>query len=115
MGEFQEKSARTQMNRYEVEFSRASLQDLDEIFDYVAQDSIENALKLIDRIEKAANQLDTFPSRARIRQSTQEGTDGVWKIVVRPYLIFYSVSEELKKVQILRIRHGARRYPRRFQ
>lgn len=100
-------------DRYAVEFSRASLCDLDEIFTYVAEDSVQNAIRLINRMEDSAKRLGIFPHRAKLERGRNRKE--IRKIAVPPYLIFFHVAAEQKKVQILRVWHGARKYPKTFE
>jgi plasmid stabilization system protein ParE len=80
---------------------------------YIATDSIDNALKWEDRLNKAIDRIGDMPVHAVdeaasnrlgyvIRKTTFEGT----------YLIHYQVNDAARTVRILNFRHGAR-LPRR--
>jgi addiction module RelE/StbE family toxin len=80
--------------------------DLDNIFDWISQDSPSNAAAVIERILDAMdNAIVHFPSMGRKGQvvGTRE-----WMVQNSPYLIIYEIDEESEVVLILSVIHGAR-------
>jgi addiction module RelE/StbE family toxin len=80
--------------------------DLDNIFDWISQDSPSNAAAVIERILDAMdNAIVLFPSMGRKGQvvGTRE-----WMVQNSPYLIIYEIDEESEVVLILSVIHGAR-------
>ena len=83
--------------------------DLHELIAYIAEDSIQAAELVASRIFKSAEILTQVPCAGRTGRvdSTRE------LVVLRtPYLLVYRV--ESSAVRILRVYHGARRWPARF-
>ena len=87
-----------------VRYRELALSDLDRIFRYLDERSVSGAQNVISAIHVAIDDIALNPLTARV---TSDPTVRV-KIVRRyGYKIFYSVDAE--GVEILRIRHGARR------
>ena len=57
------------MKQYKVEITEEALQDMEDIYNYIAIDLLasENAMGQYDRIADEILTLDTFPERFRIR------------------------------------------------
>ena len=85
------------------------MRDLDELAVYIAADSEQNAELIEARIHETARLLSVLPGSGRpgrIR-STRE------RVILRtPYILVYRIQRGI--VRILRIYHGARKWPVRF-
>jgi len=83
--------------------------DLLELVAYIAEDSEEAAFRLRDEIDRQISLLAYTPEMGRPgrRRETRELV-----IAGTAYIAVYRVAE--RKVIILRILHGARRWPKRF-
>jgi len=87
-----------------VRYRELALSDLDHIFRYLDERSPASARKLIDAIHAAIEDIAQNPLSAR---RTSEPTVRI-KIVRRyGYKVFYSV--EADAIEVLHVRHGARR------
>jgi plasmid stabilization system protein ParE len=87
-----------------VRYRELALSDLDRIFSYLDERSASGARHVIAAVHAAINDIALNPLSARV---TSDPTIRV-KIVRRyGYKIFYSVDAE--NVEILHVRHGARR------
>jgi toxin ParE1/3/4 len=87
-----------------VRYRGRALADLEEIFEYIDKRSPSGARNVIDEIHAAINSIAEFPLSA---QQTSYPRIHV-KIVRRyRYKIFYVV--EADQIEILHVRHGARR------
>jgi toxin ParE1/3/4 len=87
-----------------VRYRELALSDLEHIFGYLDERSPAGARKVIDAIHAAINDVAQNPLSAR---RTSDPTVRV-KVVSRyAYKIFYSV--EADAIEILHVRHGARR------
>lgn len=79
---------------------------MDEIFEYIAQDNPDAALSVDEDIRKSVTALVDFPRQGRPgrRENTRE-------LVVPglPYVIIYAPLPD--KIIILRVLHGARKWP----
>jgi toxin ParE1/3/4 len=95
---------------FKVIWSDEAIGDLHEICSYIARDNPEAALRMgngiLDNVRILARFLFIGPTYPR-------GARGpLREIVFRSYRIFYDVSEELRRVDILHVWHGARQEPK---
>ncbi len=94
---------------YKVIWSEQAIADLREICSYIAQDNPAAALRMGKGILDHVHILSQFPF---IGPAYPRGTRGpLREIVFRSYRIFYDVSEESRRVDILHVWHGARQEP----
>lgn len=100
------------MKKYKVIFSQSALDDLEEIILYISKDSRQNAMRMHDRIIEVANKLEIFPKLGFQVPDKKMSEGGFRVIVIDKYLLFYKVYDE--EINILRVMHGARNYPRLF-
>jgi len=82
---------------------------LSDIWDYVAEHSVERADKLLDLIHEKCLTLAEFPEMGRARH---ELLVNLRSSVVRNYVIFYQQIPD--GIEVLRVLHGARDIPRAF-
>ncbi|MEA2877165.1 MAG: toxin ParE1/3/4 [Hyphomicrobiales bacterium] len=80
--------------------------DLDDLYNFVSDNNPFAAERIKRQIRVDAELLGELPYIAR--ESDYPGIR-IRKVRRYPYLIFYSVQED--EVHILRVRHGARRWP----
>ena len=81
--------------------------DLDEIRDYIAEDSPDAADRIIEEIFDCSERLVRFPGQGHVRPDRT--SKGLRFVVVRNYLIAY--APERKPLRIIAVLHG-RRNPR---
>jgi len=89
-----------------VEWSIFAQADRDAIFDYIEADSPQSAITVDDRIRERVETLAQFPHSGRPGriEETRE------LVVTRTlYIVAYRISGD--SVRILRVLHGARRWP----
>ena len=77
--------------------------DLNEIWEYIAQDSVVAADRLLDDIENALNMLVSNPHAGHHRHDLSSRPLRFW--IVRSYLIAYAAEDPLFVIGIL---HGRR-------
>lgn len=80
-----------------------ALQDLDEIWDYIAEDSPEAADHFIDKVEKQCRLLADFPN---IGANCDALSPGLRFLVVDRYILFYLPLDD--GIEVVRVLHGAR-------
>ena len=95
--------------RYRIEYSPKAYAEIAAIFAYIAQDSVDNAEAMVDKIVAAIDLLGTVSHRQRVFDPLGRLGGEVFSLPVPPYMVFFRISEELLVIQIARIRHGARR------
>jgi len=83
--------------------------DLKDIYDFIAADSIKYARFQIKQIRARTKILKTNPYAGKIVQEFD--VKEIKEIVVSHYRIIYRVFSE-KEIHILLIHHGARKFPR---
>ncbi|HEV2562383.1 MAG TPA: type II toxin-antitoxin system RelE/ParE family toxin [Rhizomicrobium sp.] len=89
-----------------VRFAPEALSQMADISAYIAQDSASAARKVIQRIEYIAALLGGNPEMGHL--ISEEGVR-VFPVNPYPYLIFYELGED--ELNVISVRHGARRRP----
>jgi plasmid stabilization system protein ParE len=78
---------------FTVEWAASARDDLDAITAFIAEDSVINALKVLDRTEARAASLATLPSRGRmVPELRQQGVTGYQEVLEQPWRLLYRVS-----------------------
>ena len=92
-----------------LEWSLFAIADREGIFNYIETDSAEAAFAVDERIEAAVESLEQFPEIGRPGR-----VEGTRELVVQrtPYIAAYQIDGDV--VRILRVLHGARRWPDAF-
>ena len=92
--------------KYKVKLTFNAQKDLEHIFFYIAEDSINNAHNFILELEQTIYSLDTMPERfALISENIFFGTN-YRQIIHQKYRVIYKISGE--SVYIMRVVHGAK-------
>jgi toxin ParE1/3/4 len=94
---------------FKIIWSDAAIADLHEIWAYLAQRDLQAATRIGRGILAHVRVLANFPYIGPAYPRGSRGT--LREIVVRPYRIFYDVSEDSQRVEILHVWHGARDEP----
>lgn len=85
-----------------VIWAPSALQEIVEIYDYIAAHNPSAARRIADALLKAGDSLETLPRRGRpVGDNLRE------LVAVASYVIRYEIDGD--SVTILRVRHGARR------
>lgn len=90
---------------------RASF-DLDELFEYIAQNNSDAALRFFDSARQTFSQLARTPGMGSIYEISNPSLQGLrrWKVKgFEKYIIFYRFSEQF--LEVLRIIHAGRDIP----
>lgn len=92
-----------------VRWLRTALRNLEDEAAYIAGDDSTAAARMVDRIRRAIDHLRDHPGIGRPGRVA-----GTRELVVQgtPYVIPYRARGD--RVEILRVFHGARRWPRRI-
>lgn len=92
--------------KYKINISRNAQNDLEHIYSYIAEDSINNANKFILELEKRIYSLDTYPERfPYIPENVYLGTN-YRHFTHKKYRVIYRIHG--KAVYILRVFHGSK-------
>jgi toxin ParE1/3/4 len=92
---------------FKVLIADSAIADLKEIVEFVAQDNPDAALRLGEKLVDRASSLSTMPQRFPFHDRRRR----IRKMLVPPFLIFYTCDEAGGVVNILHFWHGARRSP----
>jgi toxin ParE1/3/4 len=98
--------------RYHVIITPQALADLEDLHQFISKDSEQNAAGFVAKLIDAIDGLQALPQRYRVYTGRRKTSDPLRRMPVSPYLIYYRVREEQKAVDVITIRHGARRPPR---
>ena len=81
------------MEQYRVEITKEALQDMEDIYNYIAIEllSPENAIGQYNRIADEILTLDMFPQRYRIMDSEPEKQMELRRMIVDNYSVFYTI------------------------
>ena len=96
------------MERYSVEISQRARADIRDILRYIARRLREPATaeRMLSRFEAAAASLETMPHRFALVPDGCLAAAGFRMPSVGNYLVFYTLDEEKKVVNISRVLNG---------
>ena len=92
--------------RYQVNLSRHAQKDLEQVFDYIACDSMNNARNFILKLEQKIYSLEAFPFRNPLISENELFDTDYRHLIYKKYRVIYQVTDQ--SVFILRIIHGAK-------
>ena len=100
------------LSRIKILYTPAALDDLDEIFSYIAKETVSGAEKLLKKFDASIVKLADFPNLGSILSEDEFAliSSGYRFIVVHPYMVFYRIIDDT--LVIHRILHGRRDYLR---
>ncbi|MBQ9016737.1 type II toxin-antitoxin system RelE/ParE family toxin [Candidatus Saccharibacteria bacterium] len=88
------------MRTYRVELTDNALEDLRELIDYYVEQELDYyAVKIIQKIYRRISGLSVFP----LGYNRYEGDPTARYATIKHYYIFYDVSEQERKVTVLRV------------
>jgi len=95
------------MKEYSVNLTKGAETDLEEIVSYIANDSVENALRIFDRLQNKVNSLNKMPERGRyVPELLDKNIRDYKELIENPWRIIYKIDE--CKVDVLTIIDGRR-------
>jgi plasmid stabilization system protein ParE len=90
-----------------VLWTRTARRDLDAIVAYIATDSIENAMSVLDRLQDRAESLTTAAERGRLVPELRSiGVHQYRELVERPWRVVYRMEPD--SVMVLAVLDGRR-------
>ena len=82
------------MGAYKVIWSHIADDDLNRIIEYIAEDSIKNALSIFHKIKDKCSRLFTFPNRGRIVPELREfGILLYRELIIGHWRVIYRISD----------------------
>jgi len=97
--------------KYRIEFLDSALFDLETIKEYVAQDSVAAANRLLRRLRARIDDLANMPKMNPV----YEDDPRFRRMVVDSYLVFYCIHEQQEAVEIHHVWHGMRNIAKLLQ
>ena len=95
------------MAKYTVLWTKNAKNDLNEIIEYIANDSIGNAIEQFKKIKKNISTLENFPEQGRIiPELSDQNIIQYREIIVNPWRIMYKREKEV--IYIMAIIDGRR-------
>jgi toxin ParE1/3/4 len=91
---------------YQVEITPSAERDIEEICDYISQDSPENAAAFIDALEQQIETLEHLPERCPLIPENEILGTSCRHLLFGNYRTIFRITA--KTVTILRVIHGAR-------
>ena len=84
------------MKQYTVEITDEALADMEQLYHHIAciLHAPENAIGQYNRISDGILTLDTLPERFHIMDSEPEHSNGIRRMPVDNYLVFYVIEED---------------------
>jgi plasmid stabilization system protein ParE len=90
------------MKRFTVEWAQPARKDLENIIDYISQDSIDAAIAIFDKIKLKCRTLNQFPDRGRIVPELKAyGILSYRELIISPWRVVYRASD--RKVYVLAV------------
>jgi plasmid stabilization system protein ParE len=81
----------------------------------IERTSPQNAALVATRLVEAIDSLEQLPHRYPVHERRRDPAKAVRSMPVPPFIIYYRVAETKQAVEVLTVRHGARRQPKRFR
>lgn len=95
---------------YEVRITEQAQNQMKEIVDYISYELFapEAADRLLDKMEKCIINLSEYPERHQLLEEEPWRTEGVRKIVVNNFLVYYWINSSEKRVQVIAVIYSKR-------
>ena len=87
------------MDKYEVRLMNRALQDLDDIYAYIAGNLLESgvATEMVDALESEILSLEYLPYRCSERRTGSFANSGYRQLIVKNYIVIYRIDEANNK------------------
>lgn len=98
------------MKEYEVRVTRQALEQMQEIVHYISMDLMapDAADNLLDKMKTEILKLSSFPKKYGLIDEEPWQTEGIRKIVVKNFLIYFWVDDDNSKVQVTAVIYSKR-------
>ena len=98
------------MSRYNIKITEPAENDLYQIGSYIAEELLEPkiAKEVVNKIADAILSLEDMPLRNKVVADEKLTLQGIRRIFIDNYIVFYIVFEEQKIVMVIRILFGRR-------
>lgn len=96
--------------KYTVKIAHSAEEQLREITDYIrfTLQAPDTAMKKLDILAEEIFSLNQFPNRVLLTDEEPWRSQGIRKLLVKNFLVYFWVDEEAKKVQVIGIVYARR-------
>lgn len=96
--------------KYEVKITKMAYGHMQEIVRYISNELFapDAAANLLDKFQKSINGLSDMPERYSLVDEEPWRSEGVRKIIVKNFLIYFWIDEPNSKVQVTGVIYGPR-------
>jgi len=95
-------------NKYQIRLLKIAEEDINEIISFIANDNLDAAKSLADKIEKDLKLLSENPYLGRVPRDEEIKNLGYRFLIVQTYIVFYTIEDT--SILVHRILHQARNY-----
>ena len=95
-------------NKYQIRLLKIAEEDFTEIISFIADDNLDAAKNLADKIEKDLQLLSENHYLGRVPRGEEIKNLGYRFLIVQTYIVFYMIEES--SILVHRILHQARNY-----
>lgn len=94
--------------KYTVKITLQAQEQLREIVSYIrfTLQAPGTAMKMLNALEKEIASLDQFPNRFPLTEEEPWHSQGIHKLSVKNYLVYFWINEDAKTVQVIAIIYG---------
>jgi plasmid stabilization system protein ParE len=98
------------MAKYNIDISEPAENDLRDIVLYIFTQlsAPTSAIKIMNEIEEAIQALSDMPQRCPLLTDERLASIGYRKLIVKNYIVFFTINETTKVVDIVRILYARR-------
>lgn len=93
---------------YRVDIAPQAAKEIEEIYLYIAQDSLGTAMRWYFAIHDKIQTLKEFPNRCPMAFESRFYSYEIRNLIFGSYRVLFRVKEPEQTVQILHVTHGAR-------
>lgn len=93
---------------YTVKITKQAQEQIREIISYIrfTLQAPGTAMKMLNTLEQEIASLDRFPNRVPLTDEEPWHSQGIHKLTVKNYLVYFWVDEAAKKVQVIGVVYG---------
>ena len=95
-------------NKYQIRLLKIAEEDFTEIISFIADDNLDAAKNLADKIEKDLKLLSENPYLGRVPRDEEIKNLGYRFLIVQTYIVFYTIEDT--SILVHRILHQSRNY-----
>lgn len=84
------------MKRFVVEWAQPAKMDLENIIDYISQESVDTAITIFEKIKSKCGTLNQFPDRGRIVPELKAyGILSYRELIISPWRVIYRTYDQI--------------------